>query len=82
MLTGLSQLAQDARAWPFEQARNLLARLIRVRLNDGGERDLATALLSAGKIDELLTTLPAFGRPVVFQTGYGASGLPHIGTFN
>ena len=82
MLTGLSQLAQDARAWPFEQARNLLARLIRVRLDDGGERDLATALLAAGRIDELLTTLPAFGRPVIFQTGYGASGLPHIGTFN
>ncbi len=82
MLTGLSQLAQDARAWPFEQARNLLARLIRVRLDDGAERDLATALLTAGRIDELLITLPAFGRPVVFQTGYGASGLPHIGTFN
>ena len=82
MLTGLSQLAHDARAWPFEQARNLLARLIRVRLEDGAERDLASALLKAGKFDELLTTLPAFCRPVVFETGYGASGLPHIGTFN
>ena len=82
MLTGLSQLAHDARAWPFEQARNLLARLIRVRLEDGADRDLASALLKAGKFDELLTTLPAFCRPVVFETGYGASGLPHIGTFN
>ena len=82
MLTGLSQLAHDARAWPFEQARNLLARLIRVRLEDGAERDLASALLKAGRFDELLTTLPAFCRPVVFETGYGASGLPHIGTFN
>jgi lysyl-tRNA synthetase class 1 len=82
MLTGLSHLARDARAWPFEQARNLLARLTRVRLADGGERDLAATLIGAGKIEELLTTLPALGRPVVFQTGYGASGLPHIGTFN
>ncbi|MFM2409489.1 MAG: hypothetical protein RL481_317 [Pseudomonadota bacterium] len=24
----------------------------------------------------------ADGAPVIFQTGYGASGLPHIGTFN
>ena len=29
MLTGLSHLARDARAWPFELARNLLARLTR-----------------------------------------------------
>ena len=82
MLTGLSLVARDARAWPFEQARNLLARLIRVRLTDDAERDLAATLIGAGKIEDLLTTLPALARPVVFETGYGASGLPHIGTFN
>ncbi len=82
MLTGLSHLARDARAWPFEQARNLLARLVRVRLDDGAERDLAATLIAAGKFEELLTALPPLGRPVVFETGYGASGLPHIGTFN
>jgi lysyl-tRNA synthetase, class I len=82
MLTGLSPLAREARAWPFEQARNLLARLLRVRLESDGERDLASALINGGKIDEALAALPALGAPVIFQTGYGASGLPHIGTFN
>jgi lysyl-tRNA synthetase class 1 len=81
MLTGLSHLARAARPWPFEQARNLLARLIRVRLSEG-ERDLAANLFEAGKFAEAIATLPALGRPVIFQTGYGASGLPHIGTFN
>jgi len=42
-----------ARAWPFEEARKLVARLQR---------------------------LPA-KRELVFETGYGPSGLPHIGTF-
>ncbi|HEX5957784.1 MAG TPA: lysine--tRNA ligase [Hyphomicrobiaceae bacterium] len=46
--------AQDARAWPFEEARKLLKR---VEKSKGG------------------------GRPVLFETGYGPSGLPHIGTF-
>jgi lysyl-tRNA synthetase class 1 len=56
MLNGLSALAQDARSWPFEQARALKARLEKMgRLGDG--------------------------RPVRFETGYGPSGLPHIGTF-
>jgi len=81
MLTGLSHLAQAARAWPFEQARTVLARLSRLRLA-GEERDLATALISAGKAREAVAALPALAKPVVFQTGYGASGLPHIGTFN
>ena len=81
MLTGLSHPAREARAWPFEQARNLLARLLRVRLTDE-ERDLASSLLTEGRIDEMLTALPELRRPVVLQTGYGASGLPHIGTFN
>src|SRR4051812_39336721 len=47
-------LAEAARAWPFEEARKLLARL-------GGKP-------------------PAKGY-VLFETGYGPSGLPHIGTF-
>ncbi len=82
MLNGLSPLAREARAWTFEQARNLLARLLRVRLNDGAERDLASALITEGRVIEALETFPALKAPVVFQTGYGASGLPHIGTFN
>src|SRR5437899_10171508 len=47
-------LAETARAWPFEEARKLVARL-------GGKP-------------------PAKGH-VLFETGYGPSGLPHIGTF-
>ena len=82
MLRGLSSLAHEARSWPFEQARNLLARLLRVRLIDNAARDLAAALIQARKFDQALAALPALARPVVFQTGYGASGLPHIGTFN
>ena len=81
MLIGLSHSARDARAWPFEQARNLLARIVRLRLTPE-ERDLAGSLLAEGRIDETLDTLPALRAPVVLQTGYGASGLPHIGTFN
>ncbi|MBV8682286.1 MAG: lysine--tRNA ligase, partial [Caulobacteraceae bacterium] len=81
MLKGLSHLARTARPWPFEQARNLLARILRVRLAED-ERDLASALLEQGKFAEAIASLPALGRPVLFQTGYGASGLPHIGTFN
>jgi lysyl-tRNA synthetase class 1 len=82
MLHGLSSLAREARAWPFEQARNALARLLRLRLADGAERDLASALIASGKVAEAVAALPALARPVLFQTGYGASGLPHIGTFN
>jgi lysyl-tRNA synthetase class 1 len=47
-------LAEAARAWPFEEARKLVART-------GGKP-------------------PAKGY-VLFETGYGPSGLPHIGTF-
>jgi len=47
-------LAQEARAWPFVEARNL--------------------------VDRLAGEAPAKGY-VLFQTGYGPSGLPHIGTF-
>jgi lysyl-tRNA synthetase, class I len=81
MLTGLSPLARDARSWPFEQARGLLARLLRVRLESDAERDLAAALTAEGRFDEAARALPALARPALFQTGYGASGLPHIGTF-
>ncbi|MDE2486678.1 MAG: lysine--tRNA ligase [Alphaproteobacteria bacterium] len=80
MLTGLSQQAREAKSWPFEQARALLARILRLRLSDA-ERDLAAALIEQGKLDELVRTLPALSDPVVFQCGYGASGLPHMGTF-
>ncbi len=48
------ELAEKARAWPFEEARKLLERI-------GGKT-------------------PAKGY-VLFETGYGPSGLPHIGTF-
>ena len=81
MLTHLSHAAREARSWPFEQARALLARLVRARLTPE-ERDLAASLLTEGKIDQALDALPALRAPVVLQTGYGASGLPHIGTFN
>ena len=52
-------LAEAARAWPFEEARKLVA-----RLSDSKE---------GGKA-------PAKGY-VLLETGYGPSGLPHIGTF-
>jgi lysyl-tRNA synthetase class 1 len=48
------ELALNARAWPFEEARKLVARFA--------------------------TAPPAKGY-VLFETGYGPSGLPHIGTF-
>ena len=48
----LFDAAQNARAWPFEEARKLVKRLEK-----------------SGK------------REAVFETGYGPSGLPHIGTF-
>ena len=81
MFEGLSHLARTAKAWPFEQARGLLGRHLRLRLDTDGERDLAASLIEAGKITEAVATLPALARPVVFQCGYGASGLPHLGTF-
>jgi lysyl-tRNA synthetase class 1 len=53
-MTSERELALVAKAWPFEEARKLVARY-------------------AGKP-------PAKGF-VLFETGYGPSGLPHIGTF-
>ena len=50
-------LAADARAWPFVEARKLLARVERKK--------------AAGEAPS----------EVIFETGYGPSGLPHIGTF-
>jgi lysyl-tRNA synthetase class 1 len=53
--SALAALAREARAWPFEEARRLIARL---------------------------DALPgAKDKTVILETGYGPSGLPHIGTF-
>src|SRR5947209_15775414 len=48
----LRMLAEQSAAWPFEEARKIVARLARRPKDE-----------------------------VVFATGYGPSGLPHIGTF-
>ena len=48
----LRALAEQSNAWPFEEARKIVARL---------------------------KTQPK--DEVIFETGYGPSGLPHIGTF-
>src|SRR6516165_3939787 len=80
MLQGLSHRAREAKSWPFEQARVLLDRVLRLRLSES-ERDLASNLIGEGKALEAVAALPALTRPVVFQCGFGASGLPHMGTF-
>jgi lysyl-tRNA synthetase class 1 len=80
MSTGLSHQAREAKSWPFEQARLLLDRIARLRLSDA-ERDLAAVLFAQGKFAEAVQTLPALAQPVILQCGYGASGLPHMGTF-
>ena len=48
----LRQIAESSNAWPFEEARKIVARLKRHPKAE-----------------------------VIFETGYGPSGLPHIGTF-
>ena len=48
----LRALAEQSNAWPFEEARKIVARLKKT------PKDV-----------------------VIFETGYGPSGLPHIGTF-
>jgi lysyl-tRNA synthetase class 1 len=48
----LRELAENSNAWPFEEARKIVARLKRRPKDE-----------------------------VIFETGYGPSGLPHIGTF-
>ena len=80
MLQGLSHRAREAKSWPFEQARILLDRILRLRLSDA-ERDLAASLIGEGKALEAVAAVPALARPVIFQCGFGASGLPHMGTF-
>jgi len=51
-IVSLRELAELSRAWPFEEARKVVARLNRKPKDE-----------------------------VIFETGYGPSGLPHIGTF-
>ncbi len=53
----MAEQALAAKAWPFEEARKLLARV--------------EARRARGETVE----------GVLFETGYGPSGLPHIGTF-
>ena len=48
----LVEAAGRSKAWPFEEARKIVARL------EKAPKDV-----------------------VLFETGYGPSGLPHIGTF-
>jgi len=48
----LREIAEQSNAWPFEEARKIVARLARKPKDE-----------------------------VIFETGYGPSGLPHIGTF-
>jgi lysyl-tRNA synthetase class 1 len=48
----LKSAAEQSNAWPFEEARKIVARLQRSPKDE-----------------------------VIFETGYGPSGLPHIGTF-
>jgi lysyl-tRNA synthetase class 1 len=80
MVQGLSPLAREAKSWPFEQARVLIARIMRLRL-DEAERDLAASLIAAGKAEEAAATFAALRKPVVFECGYGPTGPPHLGTF-
>src|SRR6266576_2760850 len=48
----LREVAENSNAWPFEEARKIVARLQKRPKDE-----------------------------VIFETGYGPSGLPHIGTF-
>src|SRR5580700_1904774 len=80
MPEALLSVARDAKSWPFEQARLLLARVLRLRLTEE-ERAFASILIETGKADEAVAALPALQRPVVFECGFGPSGLPHLGTF-
>lgn len=79
-LRGLSHQAREAKSWPFEQARLLLDRVLKLRVSDA-ERNAAASLIAEGKAAEAVATFPALNDPVVFQCGFGASGLPHMGTF-
>ena len=63
----LAPYAAECKAWPFEEARKIVVRLER-------EKTMAKAQSSSSQQG---------GQPrtVLFETGYGPSGLPHIGTF-
>lgn len=80
-MTVLAPIAYAGRAWPFEQARALVSRLIRARVAGHEAQKQALSLIESGKTDEALKTFEGLGRDVIFETGYGPSGLPHIGTF-
>ncbi len=80
MAERLFPLAREAKSWPFEQARVLLARILRLRLGED-ERNLAASLIEAGKAHEAVAACAALAQPVVFECGYGPSGPPHLGTF-
>ncbi len=81
MLTGLSSLAHDARSWPFEQGRLLLGRVLRLRLG-GDALHEAARLFAGGQAASAAAAFPALtASPVRLETGYGPSGLPHLGTF-
>ncbi len=81
-LGGLAPLARQARSWPFDQARILLARVLRTRLADEGARREAAELMERDGPAAAVARFAALAeRPVILQTGYGPSGLPHIGTF-
>ena len=55
MTNSLSPLARDAKSWPFELARLLLARVVATRLPDGADRDLAMTLIQSGHAQEAVT---------------------------
>ncbi len=81
MFESLTPLAREARSWPFDQARALLARVLRNRLS-GDELHTAARLIGEGDAQAAVAQFPAIiARPVILETGYGPSGLPHIGTF-
>ena len=81
MLNGLVPLAHTARSWPFEQARLLLARVLRLRLEPDARHE-AARLIADGEVAAAVTAFPALTATTVrLETGYGPSGLPHLGTF-
>jgi lysyl-tRNA synthetase class 1 len=55
--SAFADLANNAKAWPFIEAKLLIERLEKMGGKTGPESE------------------------VIFETGYGPSGLPHIGTF-
>jgi lysyl-tRNA synthetase, class I len=59
--------AGTSSAWPFEEAKRLVDRLAKLDAQANGKPGAA----KKGSPE----------NPVIFETGYGPSGLPHIGTF-